>query len=32
MKDSQTLGYMQKAPELNEFVDTQWLTKAGITQ
>ena len=32
MKDSQTLGYMQKAPELNEFVDTQWLTKAGTTQ
>ncbi|WP_280174522.1 ABC transporter substrate-binding protein [Pantoea rodasii] len=30
MKDSQALGYMQKAPELNEFVDTHWLTKAGI--
>ncbi|WP_455813096.1 ABC transporter substrate-binding protein [Pseudomonas graminis] len=31
-KDSRSLGYMQKAPALNEFVDTQWLKKAGITQ
>ncbi|HIF6410831.1 TPA: ABC transporter substrate-binding protein [Klebsiella pneumoniae] len=32
MKDSRSLGYMQKAPALNEFVDTQWLKKAGIPQ
>lgn len=32
MKDSQALGYMQKAPSLHELVDTQWLKKAGISQ
>ena len=30
MKDSTALGYMQKAPALHDFVDPQWLTKAGI--
>ncbi|WP_416262263.1 ABC transporter substrate-binding protein [Gibbsiella quercinecans] len=30
MVDSQALGYMQQAPDVNEVVDTQWLQKAGL--
>lgn len=30
MQDSQKLGYMQQAPDINDVVDIQWLKKAGI--
>ena len=32
MQDSQKLGYMQQAPDINDVVDTQWLKKAGIAE
>jgi len=32
MQDSQQLGYMQQAPDINDVVDTQWLKKAGISE
>lgn len=30
MDDSQKLGYMQLAPNIDQVVDTQWLQKAGL--
>lgn len=30
MNDSQALGYMQQAPNIDQVVDTRWLQKAGL--